>query len=112
MREGQKIALRVDPLDNVATVFAEGIQAGDCLTVRDQGGREEKMTAQNAVPYGHKIAVKNISRGEAVIKYGQKIGAASQKIAAGVYVHVHNMEAMRGRGDRKNSVAHKTGEEI
>ena len=51
------------------------------------------------VPYGHKIAVRDIKKGELIIKYGEEIGAATRDIARGEYVHVHNLEALRGRGD-------------
>ncbi len=33
------------------------------------------------------------------MKYGECIGAASCDIKKGDYVHVHNLEALRGRGD-------------
>ena len=51
------------------------------------------------VPYGHKIAVRDIQMGEPILKYGERIGAASADIQKGEYVHIHNMVAMRGRGD-------------
>ena len=41
---------------------------------------------------GHKIAIKNISEGEDVIKYGAPIGHATQTILPGEKVHVHNMK--------------------
>lgn len=97
----QKMALKVDPLDNVATIFADEIRAGDILTVRDKSGRDEELGVLEAVPYGHKVALTFIAKGAPIIKYGESIGAASADIAKGAYVHVHNMEAMRGRGDRQ-----------
>ena len=36
---------------------------------------------------------------ETLMKYGESIGRASRDIQKGDYVHVHNLEAMRGRGD-------------
>ncbi len=47
------------------------------------------------IPAGHKIAVKAHEPGEAVIRYGQIIGFATQPIAAGEHIHVHNC----GMGD-------------
>jgi len=43
------------------------------------------------IPSGHKVAIRAIAAGEAVLKYGQVIGFASQPIAAGMHVHVHNL---------------------
>lgn len=91
--------LKVNELDNVATVFANGIQTGDTVIVRDKKGREEVLTALNDIPYGHKIAVKPIQKGEPIMKYGEKLGLASGDIATGEHVHVHNLESARGRGD-------------
>ncbi len=94
-----KQALRVDDLDNVATVFANGITQGSEVEVRDKRGNSDLIIVNSDVPYGHKIAVKDIFAGENVIKYGETIGRANCKIQRGDYVHIHNLEAIRGRGD-------------
>jgi len=49
------------------------------------------VTAQDAIPSGHKVAIRAISAGEPVLKYGQIIGVASQDISVGAHVHVHNL---------------------
>lgn len=94
-----KLALKVDDLDNVATIFANGITDGAQVEVRDKKGSHEHITVIGDVPYGHKIALTDIPKGGRVMKYGECIGAASADIKKGEYVHVHNMEALRGRGD-------------
>lgn len=91
--------LKVNEQDNVATVFANGIQAGDTVIIRDKKGREEALVSLNAIPYGHKIAIQSIAKGEAIIKYGEKLGLASGDIERGAHVHIHNLESARGRGD-------------
>lgn len=94
-----KLALKVDDLDNVATIFANDIKDGSEVEVRDKKGHSEIITVHGDVPYGHKIALKDIAKGEPIMKYGESIGAASHDIKKGDYVHIHNMDAMRGRGD-------------
>ena len=94
-----KLALKVDDLDNVATIFANGIVDGTQVEVRDKKGNSEIMTVIGDVPYGHKIALRDIAKGEPIMKYGESIGAASHDIRKGEYVHVHNLDTMRGRGD-------------
>ena len=94
-----KIALKVDDLDNVATIFAEGVADGTQVEIRDKKGQREVVTVKGAVPYGHKIAVRDIQPGEHIMKYGESIGGASCPIVKGEYVHIHNMKALRGRGD-------------
>lgn len=91
--------LKVNELDNVATVFANEIQAGDMVIIRDKKGREEALVALNAIPYGHKIAIQPIRKDEPIMKYGEKLGVASGNIELGAHVHVHNLESVRGRGD-------------
>lgn len=94
-----KLALKVDDLDNVATIFANGIADGTEVEVRDKKGNSEIITVHGDVPYGHKIALRDIAPGEHIMKYGECIGAASHPISKGEYVHVHNLDALRGRGD-------------
>ena len=94
-----KLALKVDDLDNVATIFANGIVDGTQVEVRDKKGNSEIITVHGDVPYGHKIALRDIEPGEHIMKYGECIGAASHPISKGDYVHVHNLDALRGRGD-------------
>ena len=97
----RKMALKVDDLDNVATVFANEVTPGTILEVRDKKGNREEITVHENIPYGHKIAVSPIGQGMHIMKYGESIGEASCDIARGDYVHVHNMKALRGRGDLK-----------
>lgn len=94
-----KIALKVNDLDNVATIFAEGISDGTQVEIRDKKGNTEPVTVIGDVPYGHKIAVAPIAKGELIKKYGEEIGIATRDIKKGEYVHVHNLDSMRGRGD-------------
>lgn len=94
-----KLALKVDDLDNVATIFADGIVEGTVVEMRDKKGNTEQITVHQDVPYGHKIALCDLKKGDHIMKYGECIGAASMDIRKGDYVHVHNLEALRGRGD-------------
>ncbi|MCI1958205.1 MAG: UxaA family hydrolase [Clostridia bacterium] len=95
------LALKVSDLDNVATIFANGIKDGTEVEIRDKKGNSEKVSVIGDVPYGHKIAVKDIKKDELIIKYGEEIGIATKDIKKGEYVHVHNLDSMRGRGDWK-----------
>ena len=94
-----RLSLKVNDKDNVATIFANGITSGTTVEMRDKKGNSEMITVRGDVPYGHKIALRDIAKDEHIIKYGESIGASSEEIKKGDYVHVHNMEALRGRGD-------------
>jgi hypothetical protein len=54
------------------------------------------------VPQYHKFAVRRIRRGAAVRKYGEIIGRATGHIAAGCYVHEHNIASPPAKNRREN----------
>jgi len=82
-----------DPKDNVATARIE-INAGTVILYDG----DNSVTIRENIPFGHKLALKQIAMGEPVIKYGQRIGVATRNIVAGELVHVHNLLGERGRG--------------
>lgn len=92
-------ALVVDAKDNVATALND-LSKGDSIAVEIEDSAVEIQLGQ-PIPFGHKFALKKIETGEPVIKYGEVIGLATAGIAAGEHVHVHNVEGLRGRGDRQ-----------
>ncbi len=93
------IAIKVNDRDNVATIFADNIYKRTSVEVRDKKGKAEVLNVIDDIPYGHKIALTDIAVGDTIIKYGESIGRASKPIKKGEYVHIHNLESMRGRGD-------------
>jgi len=76
--------LIIHDADNVALAL-EDISAGEEFSALS-------LTAADAVPAGHKIAITDIGEGEAVFKYGSPIGHASRDICKGRHVHVHNLK--------------------
>jgi altronate dehydratase len=83
--------------DNVATAL-EPLDAGVELAL---GAATVKV--RDAIPRGHKVAVRAIRSGEPVVKYGSPIGLATMDIEAGAHVHTHNVSSTRGRGDLATS---------
>ena len=82
-----KKALKFDERDNVV-IALEATVPGDEISVN---GEASGVTAADSVPQGHKIALRNIAKGETIYKYGHPIGLAAENISAGSYVHVHNV---------------------
>jgi altronate hydrolase len=78
-------AIRIDASDNVA-VALRPITAGERIVVG-----ADAVTAGQDIGAGHKVALRAIGAGEAVFKYGLPIGLASESIAAGDWVHSHNL---------------------
>ena len=83
----------ISAADNVATAL-EPLDAGRTVRIG-----ESMVTVAEAIPRGHKLALRAIRAGDRVIKYGSPIGLASADIAPGAHVHVHNVASTRGRGD-------------
>lgn len=77
--------IRIHPSDNVA-VALEPISEGERL---DLGGIV--VTAAEKIAPGHKLALREIRGGEAIIKYGYAIGKAARTIPSGAWVHTHNV---------------------
>lgn len=84
------------PEDNVATLVSPA-SAGHSVTVMRYDGSTVVVIARQNVPLAHKIAVEPIARGEAVLKYGEMIGEATEQIEPGAHIHVHNVFGTRGR---------------
>ncbi|MDI6747507.1 MAG: UxaA family hydrolase [Rhodocyclaceae bacterium] len=82
--------------DSVGTIVVEGIKAGDTLTgwVMEQD-KTVTIKTLNAIPIGHKIALKALKNNGTIIKYGVDIGRTIAPIKLGEYVHVHNVKTKR-----------------
>ncbi len=76
--------LKIDPSDNVAIVVEkEGIRGGSVYG---------EITCLRDIPFGHKIALSNLVKGDPVIRYGQIIGLAKNEIYAGEWVSERNLQ--------------------
>lgn len=53
----------------------------------------KNITLKDDIPVPHKIALKEIKRGETIFKYGYPIGFAVQDIKEGEWVHIHNIQS-------------------
>jgi galactarate dehydratase len=71
--------IRVNGRDNVAIVVSpDGTAPGDSLP--------DGLTAREAIPQAHKIALAELAAGDPVVRYGQTIGRANRPIARGAWV--------------------------
>ena len=86
-------AMIIDPQDNVA-VAIEPIAKGDAVTYVCNGA-DVTLTALQDITIYHKLATRDIAKGEPIVKYGQHIGIAGADIKAGEHVHVHNVTSHR-----------------
>jgi hypothetical protein len=79
--------LLLDPADNVL-VAIKTLEAGDTLIIDGQA-----VIVPRRLTLGHKLAARTIRTGENILKYRAPIGSATQDIAPGEHVHLHNMKS-------------------
>jgi (2R)-sulfolactate sulfo-lyase subunit alpha len=85
-----------DKHDTVGVVVVEDVRPGMELEGWVMETDETiKVKALDAVPLGHKVALKDIGEGETVLKYGADIGRAVKSIKKGGHAHVQNMKTKR-----------------
>jgi altronate dehydratase small subunit len=83
--------------DTVATALedltpAQGFSVDGCT-----------ISLNEEIPFGHKVALESMEVGDDVVKYGEVIGTTTTAITPGDWVHTHNCESVRGRGDKQPS---------
>ena len=85
-----------DPEDSVAVVVVEGVKAGQTLTglILDEFTINDSLDGGTVLP-GFKVALKDMSVGDTVIKYGIDIGKVVAPIKTGQHAHVHNIKTKR-----------------
>jgi altronate dehydratase small subunit len=89
-------AFQIDERDNVATLLAD---AGPGPVEVKGAAPATAVLLHETVALGHKIALRPIAEGEAVIKFGVAIGTAARPVAEGEWVHLHNC---RSRYDERS----------
>ncbi|HLZ53329.1 MAG TPA: UxaA family hydrolase [Verrucomicrobiae bacterium] len=79
-------AFQIHANDNVATLLddADG-------EIQILGSQPQEIRLLEKISRGHKVALKDLSAGDPVIKFGARIGQATKPIARGAWVHLHNL---------------------
>ena len=85
-----------DAHDTVAVVVVEGVSAGMPLTgwIMDED-RMINVQARQDIPIGHKVALKDMTTGDTVLKYGIDMGKVVAPIKTGEHAHVQNIKTKR-----------------
>jgi altronate dehydratase small subunit len=89
-----KKAIQIDGKDNVATVTSD-METGETVEVLSSDGEViGRPQLLDPVPFGHKLALVDLEKGDRVIKYGEAIGMAAKAIRVGEWLHVQNVESV------------------
>ena len=85
-----------DEKDNVGVVVIETTKKGqECNAWIMENDKSINVNSINAVPLGHKIALKDLKEGDTILKYGHDIGKVIKSIKKGDHVHVHNVKTKK-----------------
>jgi altronate dehydratase len=89
-----KRAVIMATADSVAIALGD-LDSGDKVRIRSL--LQEivgEFEVSDSVPYGHKISVKPVAKGDEIIKNGEVIGIATRPISKGQHVHIHNIVSL------------------
>jgi hypothetical protein len=84
-----KECIVMHPNDSCAMALQKLTQGTHLQSVDDR-----VISLNHDIAMGHKFALRPIQRGGLVYKYGQVIGRATQPIAEGDWIHVHNIRSV------------------
>lgn len=85
MKETDQRLLLLSPEDNIL-VLGASVDEGERLEIYG-----EAVTMPRHLVLGHKLARRDIAKGEVILKYGAPIGTATEDIPLGAHVHTHNI---------------------
>jgi len=93
-------AILLNPNDSVVIVTQE-VSKGEVISYKDVEGNTVNLQVVMDIPCYHKVAIKDIQKGQNILKYGEIIGKASKDIRRGEHVHEHNLESASTSKSRK-----------
>ena len=88
-----RIAILLHTKDNVAVALTD-LKKGEQVNASLDDISVDVVLHED-VAVGHKYALRDVAKGEEVIKYGLPIGNALSDIRAGEWVHIHNCRSRR-----------------
>lgn len=84
-----------DAADTVGVAVVDIAGGTECVGRNLATNETLKARAEEAIPLGHKLALKDFVEGETVIKYACDIGRIVKPVKAGHHVHTHNLKTKR-----------------
>ena len=84
-----------DDADDVGVAVSDLESRQEVTGVCMKSGKTVGLTSRDAVPLGHKIALRDLAEGADVVKYGVRIGRTITAVSEGEYVHTHNLKSAR-----------------
>lgn len=82
-------ALMMNENDNVVTCVAD-IHKGDTITYL-RNNVLCTLTAEEDIPYCHKVAIIDVPKDGEIIKYGESLGKTSEAVSVGHWISHNNL---------------------
>jgi hypothetical protein len=88
-------AVLINPDDDVASVLGDA-RKGDTLMIECYGGTPPLISiiAAESIPFGHKVAIRDMPSGTVVRKYSHPIGQLLMDTRSGQHVHTQNLRGL------------------
>lgn len=84
-----------EPADNVGVAVVDLEPGTQCNGRVLSDNSSLQARAEQQIPLGHKLALRDFNIGDTVTKYGCEIGRIVQPVKAGHHVHTHNLKTKR-----------------
>jgi (2R)-sulfolactate sulfo-lyase subunit alpha len=84
-----------DAADDVGVAVVDLEPGTECTGRVLADNSDLKARSEQAIPLGHKIALKDFNVGDEVTKYGCVIGRIVAPVKTGHHVHTHNLKTKR-----------------
>lgn len=84
-------AVIMKEIDTVVTVTKNVSYGENVSYITSSGYFSVKATSD--IPINHKVAIKQVKKGNEVLKYGERIGYATMDIHIGDHVHTNNLNS-------------------
>jgi (2R)-sulfolactate sulfo-lyase subunit alpha len=81
--------------DNVGVAVVDIAADTDCTGRNLAENAPLTAHSEEAIPLGHKLALKDLAVGDFAVKYGCVIGTIVEPVKAGHHVHIHNLKTKR-----------------
>jgi len=78
---------------DVVAVAVQDVVKGELVSVTGAATGRPPVTALEAIPRGHKIALTDLAAGAEVRKYGLSIGKTQAPVKTGAWIHSHNLSS-------------------
>ncbi len=76
-------------------VAVQDVEPGNRRAVYMDSDRQLSLDVTEAVPLGHKVALRDLPEDADLIEYGVRVGRTRKAIAGGQLVHIHNLRSAR-----------------